>query len=164
MLLRIYYQKNHKKGAVMNNASLSSILLIAMSSFSLQAMLFESPEAAVEFYSSMPLSSIEKALILDEIKQTGPATVRDKITQSRLKIDQTFSKRCYATDPLTKQIFDKAEQIETKAKSTPKRDTTIAHNYFGIATRYDAKGSDICVRSTIWNTQQALQVVDSYKE
>lgn len=121
--------------------------------------------SSVHAMRSKPLSIIEKALVIDKIKQEGKATVLKKIENATgphrvsgrqhgcilfkvptvLNIETVLHKTESTMAPLAKDIFAKIAQIEAKEGYIPNRiekrtsDSiciTMPTNFLGSSTRY----------------------------
>jgi hypothetical protein len=155
----------------MKNASLCSILLIAMSSFSLQAMLLASAEELFKACSTRPLDPIEKQLVIDAIKHHGVKSIRNAIDKSEprqrlavLKLNRKFYKDEAETNPMAKNIFDEITKIEDHAKKRSEK--TMPYNYLGLGTRYflKEKNQSVLIKAKLFNLQEVLALVNDYKE
>lgn len=156
----------------MKKVSLCSILLIAISSLSLHAMLWDSPESMYQDLSAMKLEPIEKGLVERIIKKRGVNSVREEINNpsrqkllTALEINETFHRDESKSDPLVKTIFDTIDATESKPKKAT--DMPIARNYFGFRSWYNIhpKNSDtVFVTMKSCNIQELNAICNSYKE
>lgn len=121
----------------MKNILLSYAISIALSPFSLQAMMWSSPEEMHVFFASLPLRSIERQLVKKEIESKGALTILNTVNSPEcqtlimpLTLKSEFDRQ--SNDQLTKDIFRAIDAIESK----PKSNSCIPQNYLGLATQY----------------------------
>jgi hypothetical protein len=152
----------------MKNIVLCHALLIAILPFSLQAMLFESPEKLHATLASAPLSETERQLVVREIETNGVKPILDKINDPNaqkslvvLTLKGKFDRN--SNDPLAKNIFSKIDSIE----STPRSDFAIHRNYLGLQTRYYLKkqnNDNTEVTAKLSNIEEIRQICASFDQ
>ena len=162
----------------------SGFLCIVSISFSLHSMLLRK------------LNHIEKQLVLREIKKHGPESVRNKVNRTQttkliqnekayeykiliaLNINAEFYEYQIKVDPLTKNIFERIQQIESISGYIPKyiQPKTnsgipiIPTNFLGCSTRYwwseknDHPMLAIHVESNFTNKQELLEIINNYND
>ncbi len=141
----------------MKNAVLSHALLIAIFSFSLQAM--DAPQQ-----NTPKLSSIEESLVIQEIQNNGVQPILDQINKpdfQTLIIKEKFDR--YSNTPLSQSVFGKIDEIEAAP-----RINRNPRNYLGEGTRYFFKPSNkqdkVEVTARLSNAQEIRQICASFDQ